>query len=216
MVVLVIFIIFLILLSFFGCPTSLYNITTVTEHLKRQPTLQAMIENQISKQWLIFIDLKRQISFFVFGFLYCYIQQWLIFIDLESCFRSRFFFFFLIILVLLGNRFREERGTGFDFLWNLVLNKASIAGSLMLRWCEKRRGEGKKMRKIDYFFAMELGSESARSICGGWAADRQRWREEEERKWTQLSIENDRNRRKISIKKKRNRRRKKKIKILFK
>ena len=38
-------------LSFFlWLSTSLYNITTVTEHLKRQPTLQAMIQNQISKQ----------------------------------------------------------------------------------------------------------------------------------------------------------------------
>ena len=40
---------------------------------------------------------------------------------------------FFLLYFLLGNRFREERGTGLDFLWNLVLNKASIAGSLMLK-----------------------------------------------------------------------------------
>ena len=40
---------------------------------------------------------------------------------------------FFLLYFLLGNRFREERGTGFDFLWNLVLNKASIDGSLMLK-----------------------------------------------------------------------------------
>ena len=46
---------------------------------------------------------------------------------------SQQFFFFFLILVLLGKRSREERGTGFDFLWSLVLNKASIDGSLMLK-----------------------------------------------------------------------------------
>ena len=56
------FVYFSDLTFFLWLSTSLYNITTVTEHLKRQPTLQAMIQNQISKQWLIFIDLKDRKS----------------------------------------------------------------------------------------------------------------------------------------------------------
>ena len=48
-------------------------------------------------------------------------------------FRSSLFLsFFFLILVFLGKDL-EKRGTGFDFLWNPVLNKASIDGSLMLR-----------------------------------------------------------------------------------
>ena len=48
-------------------------------------------------------------------------------------FRSSFFLsFFFLILVFLGKDL-EKRGTGIDFLWNPVLNKASIDGSLMLR-----------------------------------------------------------------------------------
>ena len=43
-----------------------------------------------------------------------------------------FLFFFFLILVFLGKDL-EKRGTGIDFLWNPVLNKASIDGSLMLR-----------------------------------------------------------------------------------
>ena len=47
-------------------------------------------------------------------------------------FAAVFFFFFILILVFLGKDL-EKRGTGFDFLWNPVLNKASIDESLMLR-----------------------------------------------------------------------------------
>ena len=41
---------------------------------------------------------------------------------------SQQFFFFFLILILLGKRSREERGTGFDFLWNLVLIKLPLMG----------------------------------------------------------------------------------------